>query len=403
MNSENFAMSRLGNVQSSASAGISLKAKAMLAEGKSVIDLGLGEPDFDTPAHIIEAAHEAAKSGQTRYPPTGGTAALKAAVIDKFKRENNLEFEADEIIISNGAKQVLFGAMMTTLESHHEVLVCAPHFDSYKNIIAVIGGQSKLIQCKAEDGFCLQPEDLEAAITPNTRWLMLNSPSNPAGATYSVEELKALSKVLQKHPQVLILSDEIYEHIVFDGIDYPSFAAVCPELKDRVLTVNGVSKAYAMTGWRIGYGAGPKELISAMTIVQSQVSSGACSVAQAAAVAALTGPQDCVKEMQQAYERRRNIVVDDIADIDGLDLVTPKGAFYAYIDCSGVFGKRSSSGQAIKDDVDFVEFILSEAGIAAVPGSAYGLDGYFRISTASSDEVIAEAMRGLARAIATLS
>ena len=403
MSSINFANSKLGNVKSSASAGISLKAKAMRAEGKSVIDLGLGEPDFDTPMHVIEAAHEAAKSGQTRYPPTGGTVALKAAVIDKFKRDNGLEFSPDEIIISNGAKQVLFNAMMATLEAHHEVLVCTPHFDSYKNIVTVIGGQFKLVHCKAEHGFCLQADDLEAAITPNTRWLMLNSPSNPAGATYSAEQLKALSEVIQKHPQVFILSDEIYEHIIFDDNDYPSFAAVCPELKDRVLTVNGVSKAYAMTGWRIGFGAGPKALISAMTIVQSQISSGACSIAQAAAVAALTGPQDCVSEMQQACERRRNLVVDAVAKIDGLELVTPKGAFYAYIDCSGVFAKKTASGEEIKDDVDFVEFILREAGVAAVPGSAYGMEGYFRISTASSDELLAEAMSRVARAIETLT
>ncbi len=396
-------MNRLGNVQSSASAGISLKAKAMRVEGKSVIDLGLGEPDFDTPVHIIEAAYEAAKAGQTRYPPTSGTVALKKAIIEKFKRENALDFKADEIIVSNGAKQVLFTAMMATLESHHEVLACAPNFDSYRNIVSVLGGQFKTIQCSAEYGFCLQPEDLEAAITENTRWLMLNSPSNPAGATYDVAGLKALAAVLQKHPQVLILSDEIYEHIIFDGLSYPSFAAVCPELADRVLTVNGVSKAYAMTGWRIGYGAGPKELISAMATVQSQVSSGACSVAQAAAVAALTGPQDCVADMREAYERRRNLVVEAIATIDGLELCTPKGAFYAYIDCSGLFAKKTADGQEIQNDVDFVEFILNEAEVAAVPGHAYGMQGYFRISTASADEVIVEAMERLARAVATLS
>ena len=396
-------MGRLGNVQSSASAGISLKAKAMRAEGKSVIDLGLGEPDFDTPAHVIEAAYDAAKAGQTRYPPTGGTAVLKAAVIDKFKRENNLDFQVDEIIVSNGAKQVLFTAMMATLESHHEVLACTPHFDSYRNIVSVIDGQFKTIHCTAEHEFCLQPEDLEAAITENTRWLMLNSPSNPAGATYDADGLRALAAVLQKHPHVLILSDEIYEHIIFDGLDYPSFAAVCPELADRTLTVNGVSKAYAMTGWRIGYGAGPKELIAAMTTVQSQVSSGACSVAQAAAVAALTGPQDCVTEMREAYERRRNIVVEAIVGIDGLELCTPKGAFYAYIDCSGLFGRKRADGKEIQDDVGFVEFILSEAGVAAVPGSAYGMEGYFRISTASSDALLVEAMEGVARAITTLS
>lgn len=392
-----FATSRLKTVKPSASAAISTQAKAMAAAGQDVIDLGLGEPDFDTPAHIIEAAHQAALRGETRYPNTQGTAPLRAAVAEKFGRDNGLTFAPDQIIVSNGAKQVIFDAMMATLDHGDEVILCAPYFDSYRNIVSVIGGVPVTVQTWAADGFVLQPAALEAAITPKTRWVMLNSPSNPSGAVYSAADYLALAAVLRRHPQVAILSDEIYEHILFDGADFASFAAVCPDLADRVLTVNGVSKAYAMTGWRIGYGAGPKALISAMTTVQSQISSGACSIAQAAALAALTGPQDCVPDFRQAYQRRRDLVMAHVAQIPGLSLRNPGGAFYALIDCSALLGGD------LADDVAFTAWLLKTAGLATVPGSVYETPGFFRISTATDDATLTRAMQRLAAAVATLA
>ena len=393
-----FAMSRLAHVKPSASAGISQQARALGKAGKDIIDLGLGEPDFDTPEHIIEAAYEAAKAGQTRYPPTAGTLTLKESIVEKFRRDNGLEFSPDEIIVSNGAKQVLFAAFMASLEPDQEVIGCAPYFDSYQNMVTVVGGKFKAVSCHAKDGFLLQPDALEAAITPETRWLILNSPSNPAGATYTKTDFQALADVLKHHPQVLILSDEIYEHIVFDDFEPVSFSKACPELFERTLTVNGVSKAYAMTGWRIGFGAGPKDLITAMTTTQSQISSGACSVAQAAAKAALDGPQDCVAVFKAAYERRRNLVVNSIAEIKGLSLAIPKGAFYALIACEELIGKSYEAFE-IKDDASFTGYLLQEACIASVPASAYGVTNYFRISTASSEETLGLAMQNLSDAV----
>ncbi|WP_299029380.1 pyridoxal phosphate-dependent aminotransferase [uncultured Sulfitobacter sp.] len=398
-----FAASRLAQVKPSASAWVSQAAKAAKAAGEDVIDLGLGEPDFDTPTHIIEAAHRAALNGETRYPPTDGTAALKQAIVDKLARKNNLTYASNEVIVSNGAKQVLFNAMMATLEQGDEVLLCAPYFGQYKDIVLILGGTPVTLPCPASDGFRLQPDALEAAITPRTRWIMLNLPSNPAGAVYSDDDLRALGKVLARHPHVLILSDEIYEHILFDGRTFLSFAAACPDLKDRTLTVNGVSKAYAMTGWRIGYGAGPQPLIAAMTKVQSQISSGACAIAQAAAAAALNGPQDDVRRFCAAFEERRNLVVDRIAQIEGLTLDPPGGAFYGLIGCSALIGAVTPNGETLSDDAEVTAYVLGEAGIAAVPGSAYELSPFFRISTAASTEVLSTAMDRLDAAIQKLT
>jgi len=397
-----FAASRLGAVKASASAMISQSAKAMARAGEDVIDLGLGEPDFDTPPHIVEAAHQAGVAGETRYPPTAGTAALITAVRDKFARENGLAFESDEVIVSNGAKQVIFGAFMATLEPGQEVILCAPYFDSYRSIVSILGGQHRTVACTPEDGFRLTPEALEAAITPNTRWLLLNAPSNPSGATYSASDFKALGKVLARHPHVLIMSDDIYEHILFDGARFQSFAAVYPDLADRILTVNGVSKAYAMTGWRIGYGAGPSALIKAMVTVQSQISSGACSIAQAGAVAALTGPQDHLEVFRTAFERRRDLVMAKVAGIKGLSLLKPGGAFYALIGCHDLIEMRDVDGVVLADDAAVAAFILKRAGVAVVPGSVYEMPGYFRISTASADDLIARAMDRIASAIDNL-
>lgn len=397
-----FAASRLNSVKPSASAWVSQAAKEAKARGEDVIDLGLGEPDFDTPAHIVEAAHQAALRGETRYPPTNGTLEMRQAVADKLLRENALNYAVDEVIVSNGAKQVLFNAMMATLETDDEVLMCAPYFGQYKDIVLILGGQAVALKCPAENGFRLTPDQLDAAITPKTRWIMLNLPSNPAGAVYSDDDLRALGAVLEQHPHVLLLSDEIYEHILFDGRKFLSFAAANPSLKDRTLTVNGVSKAYAMTGWRIGYGAGPKPLIAAMTKVQSQICSGACAIAQAAAAAALNGPQDDVRAFCQAFEDRRDLVVERVAQIDGLTLDPPGGAFYGLIGCAALIGAHTQTGETLADDAEVTAYILKDAGIAAVPGSAYELSPFFRISTAASVEVLGEAMDRIATSVAKL-
>ena len=397
-----FASSRLDPVQPSASAWVSQAAKDAKARGEDVIDLGLGEPDFYTPAHIVEAAHQAALRGETRYPPTNGTLEMRQAVVDKLARENALTYAVDEVIVSNGAKQVLFNAMMATLEDGDEVLMCAPYFGQYKDIVLILGGEAVALKCPAENGFRLTPAQLEAAITPKTRWIMLNLPSNPAGAVYSDDDLRDLGAVLERHPNVLILSDEIYEHILFDGRKFLSFAAANPALKERTLTVNGVSKAYAMTGWRIGYGAGPKPLIAAMTKVQSQICSGACAIAQGAAAAALNGPQDEVRAFCEAFETRRNLVVYRIAEIDGLTLDPPGGAFYGLIGCAGLIGAQTPNGETLANDADVTAYILNDAGIAAVPGSAYDLSPYFRISTAASIDVLGHAMDRIATSVAKL-
>jgi len=398
----NYMSSRLDPVKPSASAWVSQAAKEAKARGEDVIDLGLGEPDFDTPAHIVEAAHQAALRGETRYPPTNGTLEMRQAVVDKLSRENNLTYAVDEVIVSNGAKQVLFNAMMATLEPGDEVLMCAPYFGQYKDIVLILGGEAVALTCPAENGFRLTPEQLEASITPKTRWIMLNLPSNPAGAVYSDDDLRALGSVLGNHPDVLILSDEIYEHILFDGREFLSFAAANPALKDRILTVNGVSKAYAMTGWRIGYGAGARALIAAMTKVQSQICSGACAIAQAAAAAALNGPQDEVRRFRDAFEARRDLVVDRVAKIDGLTLDPPGGAFYGLIGCAELIGTVTLEGETLMNDADVTAYILKDAGIAAVPGSAYELSPFFRISTAASMDVLGQAMDRIATSVAKL-
>jgi len=398
-----YAASRLSSVQPSASLAVSMGAKALKAQGHDVIDLGLGEPDFDTPAHILEAAHSAALAGKTRYTPTGGAADLKQAVVAKLLRENDLVYSVDEVIVSNGAKQVIFDALMATIEPGEEVLLCAPHFDIYKTMTHVLGGMPKVIACRAEDGFRLTPQALQEAISESTRWLFLNLPSNPAGATYTAEELRALGDVLARYPHVFVLSDEIYEHIIFDGRKFTSFTAACPELRERTLWVNGVSKAYAMTGWRIGYGAGPQALISAMTSVQSQITSGACSIAQAAAVAALNGPQDHVSVFKDAFERRRNIVVEGLSQSNALTLDPPGGAFYAYIGCAAYIGASAPDGMVIDDDVSFCQYLLNQGHVAAVPGVAYGLSPFFRLSTATADEALAQAMQRIANCVAELT
>lgn len=393
---------RMKLVKPSPSMAVSQAAKALAATGVDVADLGLGEPDFETPSHIIEAAHQAAKSGDTRYTATGGAKATKDAVAQKFLYENGLMFAHDEIVVANGAKQIIFNALMATLEAGDEVLMVAPYFVSYPDMTLMLGGTPITVESSAQTGFKLTPDLLDAAITPRSKWLILNMPGNPGGAVYSNDELKALGEVLARHPHVMILSDEIYEHIIFDDRKFVSFGAACPELRDRTLIVNGVSKAYAMTGWRVGYGAGPSDLIKAMTTIQSQSTTNVCSIAQAATVAALTGPQDHIDTFRDAFEARRNLVVAGISKIADLDIVTPDGAFYAYIGCARLIGRKSSNGQKLKTDADVTRFLLDYAQVAAVPGEAYGLSPYFRLSTATSQDVLTAAISRISNAISEL-
>lgn len=398
----NYVAERLAAVKPSASMAASQAAKALRATGVDVIDLGLGEPDFPTPAHVIDAADKAARAGETLYTPAGGTAALRSAVAEKFRRENGLDYGPEEIVVANGAKQVIFNALMATLDPGDEVVVPAPYFVSYPEMVKLLGGVPVVAECPAEAGFRLTPEALEAAISPRTKWLILNTPGNPSGAVYSADDLKALGAVLARHAQVLVMSDEIYEHILFDGRRFVSFGAACPELKARTLVVNGVAKAYAMTGWRVGYAAGPAPLVKAMSTVQSQSCTSVAAPMQAAAVAALTGPQDCVGQFRKAFERRRDLVVAGIAGIEGLTLAPPAGAFYAYIGCAALIGRRTPKGVVLADDTAVVDYLLVEGHVGAVPGAAYGLSPFFRISTATSDEILKEAIHRIARAVAAL-
>jgi aspartate aminotransferase len=398
----NHVASRLSAVKPSASMAASMAAKALRATGVDVIDLGLGEPDFPTPVHIVEATYKAALAGETLYTASAGTPALRKAVADKFARENGLDYRPDDIVVANGAKQIIFNALMATLNPGDEAILPSPYFVSYPEMVKLLGGVPVIAQCPAETGFRLTPQVLEAAITPRTKWLFLNMPGNPSGAVYSAVELKALGAMLARHPQVLVLSDEIYEHIIFDGRDFVSFGKACPELKDRTLIVNGVAKAYAMTGWRIGYAAGPASLVKAMNTVQSQSCTSVAAPMQAAALAALTGPQDCVAQFRAAFERRRDVVVAGIARIDGLTLPPPEGAFYAYIGCADLIGRKTPKGIVLTDDVAVSDYLLAEGHVSSVPGTAYGLSPFFRISTATSDEILIEAIARIGRAVAAL-
>ncbi|QEL22983.1 pyridoxal phosphate-dependent aminotransferase [Bosea sp. F3-2] len=398
----NYVSSRLSVVRPSASMAASQAAKALAAKGIDVIDLGLGEPDFPTPDHIIDAAFAAARSGDTLYTAANGTLALRKAIAGKFERENGLSYGPDEIAVANGAKQIIFNALMATLEAGDEVIVPAPYFVSYPEMVKLLGGTPVSVECGVESGFRLTPELLESAITPRTKWLFLNMPGNPSGAVYAEADLKALGAVLAKYPQVLVLSDEIYEHIIFDGRSFVSFGQACPELRDRSLIVNGVSKAYAMTGWRVGYAAGPAPLIKAMATVQSQSCTSVCSIAQAAAVAALNGPQEEAARFRQAFERRRDLVVAGIKGINALTLDPPEGAFYAYIGCAALIGAQTPAGEALADDTAVARYLLDEGKVAAVPGAAYGLSPFFRISTATSDAVLSDAVARIGEAVSKL-
>lgn len=397
-----YESSRLKLIQPSASITISTVAKAMRAEGKPVIDLSLGEPDFDTPENVIEAAYRAMKKGETRYTPPDGTIALKEAVLEKFQRENKLAFQRDQITCANGAKQVIFNALMATLEPGDEVLCPAPYWVSYTAMALLCGGTPKVLECPISRGFKLTPDVLEKAITPSTRWLMLNSPSNPSGAVYNRDELQALGAVLQRHPRVLVMSDEIYEQLSYPGASFTSFASACPELADRTVIVNGVAKAYAMTGWRIGYAAAPAELARIMSKIQSQTTSNPCSISQAAAVEALTGSQDCVDVSREEFTARRDLVISGLEQIEGLDVLWPDGAFYAFPSVARFIGARTKQGLKLATDTDIASYLLESGYVAGVPGSAFGLAPHYRLSFALSREDLRTALDGIQTALADL-
>jgi aspartate aminotransferase len=382
---------RLKDIELAASAVMTAKARDLAAQGIKVISLAIGEPDFDTPAHAIEAAHKAALSGDTKYPPQDGTKALKQAVQRKFKRDNGLDYTLDEIMVSNGGKQVIMNALLATCDAGDEVLIPAPYWISYAEMAKLATGKPVTVNCPQNNGFKLRPEDLEAAITPKTKWLILNFPNNPTGAACSRAEMQAIAEVLLRHPHVWVMTDDMYEHLTYDGFEFCTIAAVEPRLKDRVLTVNGVSKTYAMTGWRVGFCGGPKDLIKAMVNMQSQISSGISTIGQAAAVAALDGPQDLVAERAAIYKQRRDMVVEMLNAAPGIACHKPEGAFYVFPNVAGCLGKTSAGGRKIATDTDFALALLEEKHVAVVQGAAYGMSPYIRISYATDTESLREA------------
>jgi aspartate aminotransferase len=378
------------------------RARALKAAGRDVIALGFGEPDFDTPRHIQDATVEALRRGETRYTAIDGTPALKQAIARKFATENGLAYAPEEITVATGAKQVIYNAMMATLDDGDEVIIPAPYWSSYLDIALIAGGKPVVPVCSQQDGFKLTPAALGQAITPRTRWLFLNSPSNPTGAAYSVAELEALAAVLRAHPQVWVMSDDIYEHLRYGNTPFATIAAVAPDLKDRVLTLNGVSKAYCMTGWRLGYAGGPAPLIKAMAVVQSQSTSNPSSLSQAGAVAALSGPQGLIAKHNAIFRERRDLVVTALNGIEGIDCPVPDGAFYVYPSVAGLIGRRTAKGALIASDADLVAYLLEEADVAVVPGSAFGLSPHFRLSYATDTATLAEACRRIGVACSVL-
>ena len=395
--------SRLSRIKPSPTIAVTQMANELKAAGRDVIGLGAGEPDFDTPDNIKEAAIAAIKRGETKYTAVDGTPAMKAAVAAKFKRDSGLDYAPNQITVGTGGKQVLYNAFMASLDPGDEVIIPAPYWVSYPDMVLLAEGEPVIVPCGQNNLFKLQAEDLEAAITAKTKWVMLNSPSNPTGAAYSREEMKALTDVLKRHPHVWVMTDDIYEHLVYDGFEFATPAEVEPELYDRTLTVNGVSKAYCMTGWRIGFAGGPAELIKAMSKVQSQSTSNPSSVSQAAAIEALTGPSDFIAEHNAAFKARRDLVVDALNTCVGLQCHRPEGAFYVYPSCAGTIGKKTPDGKTIESDGDFVTYLLDAEGVAAVQGEAFGLSPYFRISYATSTEALEEACKRIKRACEALS
>ncbi len=386
-----FLSDTLARVKPSPTIAVTTKAAELKAEGRDVIGLGAGEPDFDTPANIKEAAKAAIDAGKTKYTAVDGIAELKKAICAKFKRDNSLDYTPAQVTVGTGGKQVLYNALMATLNPGDEVVIPAPYWVSYPDMVLLAGGEPVIAHATAETAYKLTPEALEAAITPKTKWLIFNSPSNPTGAGYTWDELKGLTDVLMRHPHVWVMSDDMYEHLVYDDFKFCTPAEVEPELYERTLTVNGVSKAYAMTGWRIGYAAGPVALIKAMSKIQSQSTSNPCSVSQWAAVEALSGPQDYIAENNKTFQRRRDMVVEMLNAADGVECPVPEGAFYVYPSIAGCIGKTSAGGAKIADDEAFATALLEEKGVAVVFGAAFGTSPCFRVSYATSDEALRDA------------
>ena len=392
----------LSRIKPSPTMAVTQKAAELKAAGRDVIGLGAGEPDFDTPDNIKAAAIAAIEAGDTKYTAVAGTPALKEAIATKFKRDNGLDYASDQIIVGVGGKQVLYNALMASLNPGDEVIIPAPYWVSYPDMTLLADGTPVIVECGQEHGFKLQADKLENAITDKTKWLILNSPSNPTGAAYSRDDMKTVTDVLMRHTDVWVMSDDMYEHLVYDGFTFVTPAQVEPGLFDRTLTINGVSKSYAMTGWRIGYAGGPAELIKAMSKVQSQSTSNPCSVSQAAAVEALNGPQDFIAERNTVFAERRDMVVELINDIDGLTCLTPEGAFYVYPSCAALIGRKTPEGKILRGDGDFVTYLLEAEGVASVQGEAFGLSPYFRISYATSTEALSEACARIKRAVDAL-
>ena len=397
-----FLADSLSRVQPSATIAVSDKARQLRAAGRDVIGLGAGEPDFDTPENIKQAAIDAIQRGETKYTAVTGIDELKQAICAKLKRDNGLDYEPAQTFVAPGGKPVIYDAMMATLNPGDEVIIPAPYWVSYPDIVNLAGGTPVAVETKAEHGFKLQPEALEAAITDKTKWFIFNSPSNPSGAAYSAEELKKLTDVLVQYPHVWVLTDDMYEHLVYDNFVFATPAQVEPRLYERTLTMNGVSKAYCMTGWRIGYCAGPQELIKAMTKIQSQSTSNPTSISQWAAVEALNGPQGFIAENNEAFKRRRDLVVKMLNEAEGIDCITPEGAFYVYPSCEGCIGKKTADGTVIDGDEVFATALLEAEGVAVVHGAAFGLSPFFRISYATSDENLVEACTRIQRFTASL-
>ncbi|MFZ3033126.1 MAG: pyridoxal phosphate-dependent aminotransferase [Parvibaculum sp.] len=398
-----FLSDSLKRIKPSATIAATQKARDLKAQGVDVIGLGAGEPDFDTPDNIKAAAIEAIKRGETKYTAVGGIDELKQAIAAKFKRENELDYTPAQCFVAPGGKPIIYNAMAATLNPGDEVIIPAPYWVSYPDIVSMLGGTPVFVEAGMDTGFKLQPDVLEKAITPKTKWFFFNSPSNPTGAAYTADELKKLTDVLLRHPHVWILTDDMYEHLSYDGFKFATPVQVEPKLKDRTLTMNGVSKAYAMTGWRIGYCAGPVELIKAMTTIQSQSTSNPTSISQWAAVEALNGPQDFIPERAAVFKERRDLVVSMLNQAKGIKCPTPEGAFYVYPSCAGCIGKTTPKGKLIENDQDFVEALLEEEGVATVHGEAFGLSPFFRISYATSTEALTKACERIQRFCASLS
>jgi aspartate aminotransferase len=394
---------RLSRVKPSATIAISAKAAALKAAGKSVIALSFGEPDFDTPQNIKDAAIRAIQGGDTKYTAVDGTAKLKDAIVGKFKRENGLVYTPKQITVGTGGKQVIYNAFMATLSEGDEVIIPAPYWVSYPEMVLLAEGTPVIVSCNADNHFKLSAADLERAITPRTKWVLLNSPSNPSGAAYTRAELKAITDVLVRHPHVWVLTDDMYEHLVYDDFAFSTPAQIEPSLFDRTLTMNGVSKAYCMTGWRIGYAGGPEKLIKAMGDIQSQSTSNPSSISQAAAVEALNGPQDFIATNNAEFKKRRDLVVKMLNEARGLSCHTPEGAFYVYPSCAGLIGATTPAGATIKNDEDVVNYLLDAEGVAVVHGAAFGLAPHFRVSYATSTAVLEEACTRIQRACAALT